>query len=157
MVKTIVGIDGMMCGMCESHVNDVIRKSFDVKKVSSSHSKKRTEIISEEALDEDKIRAVIDETGYTVMSVETEPYKKKFGLLKKVFLSKKYNDSLVRKLSAGELTVAQLKQINRAIKSGLSDKQLNSIINSKKDASRMSVIIDIAINVNKMNQKEVKC
>lgn len=49
MVKTIVGIDGMMCGMCESHVNDVIRKSFDVKKVSSSHSKKRTEIISEEA------------------------------------------------------------------------------------------------------------
>lgn len=32
MVKTIVGIDGMMCGMCESHVNDVIRKSFDVKK-----------------------------------------------------------------------------------------------------------------------------
>ena len=80
MVKTIVGIDGMMCGMCESHVNDVIRKSFDVKKVSSSHSKKRTEIISEEALDEDKIRAVIDETGYTVMSVETEPYKKTFGL-----------------------------------------------------------------------------
>ena len=78
MVKTTVGIDGMMCGMCESHVNDVIRKSFDVKKVSSSHSKKRTEIISEEALD--KIRAVIDETGYTVMSVETEPYKKKFGL-----------------------------------------------------------------------------
>ena len=75
---------------------------------------------------------------------KTEVPKKKFGLLKKVFLSKKYNDSLVRKLSAGELTVAQLKQ-------------LNSIINSKKDASRMSVIIDIAINVNKMNQKEVKC
>ena len=72
---------------------------------------------------------------------KTEIPKKKFGLLKKVFLSKKYNDSLVRKLSAGELTVAQLKQINRAI----------------KDASRMSVIIDIAINVNKMNQKEVKC
>ena len=75
---------------------------------------------------------------------KTEVPKKKFGLLKKVFLSKKYNDSLVRKLLAGELTVAQLKQINRAI-------------NSKKDASRMSVIIDIAINVNKMNQKEVKC
>ena len=88
---------------------------------------------------------------------KTEGPKKKFVLLKKVFLSKKYNDSLVRKLSAGELTVAQLKQINRAIKSGLSDKQLNSIINSKKDASRMSVIIDMAINVNKMNQKEVKC
>ena len=83
MIKTTVGIDGMMCGMCESHVNDVIRKSFDVKKVSSSHSKKKTEIISEEAIDEDKLRAVIDETGYTVLSVDSEPYKKKgFGFFK---------------------------------------------------------------------------
>lgn len=83
MIKTTVGIDGMMCGMCESHVNDAIRKSFDVKKVSSSHSKKKTEIISEEAIDEDKLCAVIDETGYTVLSVDSEPYKKKgFGFFK---------------------------------------------------------------------------
>ena len=80
MIKTTVEVKGMMCGMCESHINDAIRKVFDVKKVSSSHRKGITEIISNEALDEDKIRAVIDETGYTVMSVETEPYKKKFGL-----------------------------------------------------------------------------
>lgn len=83
MIKTTVGIDGMMCGMCESHVNDAIRKSFDIKKVSSSRSKKKTEIISEEAIDEDKLRAVIDETGYTVLSVDSEPYKKKgFGFFK---------------------------------------------------------------------------
>ena len=83
MIKTTVGIDGMMCGMCESHVNDAIRKSFDVKKVSSSHSKKKTEIISEEAIDEDKLRAVIDETGYTVLSGDSAPYKKKgFGFFK---------------------------------------------------------------------------
>ena len=83
MIKTTVGIDGMMCGMCESHVNDAIRKSFDIKKVSSSHSKKKTEIISEEAIDEDKLRSVIDETGYTVLSVDSEPYKKKgFGFFK---------------------------------------------------------------------------
>ena len=83
MIKTTVGIDGMMCGMCESHVNDAIRKSFDIKKVWSSHRKKITEIISEEAIDEDKLRAVIDETGYTVLSVDSEPYKKKgFGFFK---------------------------------------------------------------------------
>ena len=29
MVKTIVGVDGMMCGMCESHVNEVVRKSCE--------------------------------------------------------------------------------------------------------------------------------
>ena len=42
MVKTTLGIDGMMCGMCESHMNDAIRNNFDVKKVTSSHSKKQT-------------------------------------------------------------------------------------------------------------------
>ena len=35
MVKTIVKVEGMMCGMCESHVNDAIRAAFNVKKVNS--------------------------------------------------------------------------------------------------------------------------
>lgn len=84
MIKTTVGIDGMMCGMCESHVNDAIRNAFTVKKVSANHSKKKAEIISEEALDEEKLRAVIDETGYTVLDVTSEPYEKKgFSLFKK--------------------------------------------------------------------------
>ena len=39
MVSITVTISGMMCGMCESHINDVIRRNFSVKKVSSSHSK----------------------------------------------------------------------------------------------------------------------
>ncbi len=84
MVKTTLGIDGMMCGMCESHVNDTVRKSFDVKKVTSSHSKGVTEIISESPLDEDKLKAAIGETGYTVTSVKSEPYEKKgFSLFRK--------------------------------------------------------------------------
>lgn len=84
MVKTTLGIDGMMCGMCESHVNDTIRKSFDVKKVTSSHSKGVTEIISESPIDEEKLKAAIGETGYTVTSVKSEPYEKKgFSLFRK--------------------------------------------------------------------------
>ena len=39
MIKTTVKVDGMMCGMCESHVNDAVRKAFHVDKVTSSHSK----------------------------------------------------------------------------------------------------------------------
>ena len=39
MVKTILDIDGMMCGMCESHMNDAIRNAFEVEKVTSSHTK----------------------------------------------------------------------------------------------------------------------
>ena len=33
MTKTTLEVDGMMCGMCESHVNEAIRKALDVKKV----------------------------------------------------------------------------------------------------------------------------
>ena len=33
MIKTTLKIDGMMCGMCEAHMNDLIRKNFKVKKI----------------------------------------------------------------------------------------------------------------------------
>ena len=75
--KITLEIDGMMCGMCESHINDAIRKAFSVKKVSSSHSKDRTEIITADELDEDKLKAVIDATGYKVTSITKAPYVKK--------------------------------------------------------------------------------
>ena len=77
MVKTTLKIDGMMCGMCESHVNDAIRNAFPVKKVTSSHSKGETVIISEEALSEDKIREVMQPTGYELNDITSEPYEKK--------------------------------------------------------------------------------
>ena len=64
MVKTTLKIDGMMCGMCESHVNDAIRNAFPVKKDASSHSKGETVIISVEALAEDKIIEVMQPTVY---------------------------------------------------------------------------------------------
>ena len=42
MVQTTLKVDGMMCGMCESHINDAVRNAFSVKKVTSSHSKGQT-------------------------------------------------------------------------------------------------------------------
>ena len=51
MVKTVLKIDGMMCGMCESHMNELIRKNFEVKKVTSSAKKGETVIISEKEVD----------------------------------------------------------------------------------------------------------
>ena len=66
MIKTTLKIDGMMCGMCESHMNDVIRKNFDIKKVKSSHKKGETEIVSEQALAEAKIKSAVKEIGYEV-------------------------------------------------------------------------------------------
>ena len=53
MVKTTLQIDGMMCGMCEAHICDTIRKAVP------------------------KAKTAIDETGYTCLSVESAPYEKK--------------------------------------------------------------------------------
>lgn len=80
MYKTIYQIDGMMCGMCESHVNDVFRQNFPVKKVSSSHKKGITEVISAKPLEEEKVRAAVEQLGYQLLSSHTEAYEKKFSL-----------------------------------------------------------------------------
>ena len=77
MNKITVKIDGMMCGMCESHVNDAIRRAFPVKKVTSSHTKGETVILTETDIDEAALRSAIDATGYEVKAVSKEPYEKK--------------------------------------------------------------------------------
>ena len=46
MVQTTLKVDGMMCGMCESHINEVVRKTAQVEKVTSSHTKGETVIVS---------------------------------------------------------------------------------------------------------------
>ena len=56
MQKITLKIDGMMCGMCEAHMNDAIRKAFNVEKVTSDHKKGVTEIIYKDgAVDESKL------------------------------------------------------------------------------------------------------
>lgn len=85
MLKITVGVDGMQCGMCEAHVNDAVRKAFDVKKVTSSHTKNQTVILSEQPIDEQALRDVINRTGYEVTSLTSEPYEKKglFGAFRR--------------------------------------------------------------------------
>lgn len=82
MVKITVGVKGMQCGMCEAHVNDAVRKAFPVKKVTSSHTKNQTVILSEQPVGEQALRDVIRQTGYEMTSFTSEPYEKKrlFGL-----------------------------------------------------------------------------
>lgn len=75
MKKYIVGIEGMMCKNCEAHMNKAIEENFDVKKVQSSHEKKQSVIIAED-IDADKLKSVIEETGYKLVSLESQPYKK---------------------------------------------------------------------------------
>ena len=85
MVKTILGIDGMMCPHCEAHMNDAIRRDFKVKKVTSSHKEKRTEIESELPLDRAALQKTVEDMGYTLLDVTVEEVERKsfFSALKK--------------------------------------------------------------------------
>ena len=67
MLKIVMKIDGMACGMCEAHVNDALRRVDGVKKTSSSYSKGQSEVIAEDAVD----------TDYKVLSISAVPYEKK--------------------------------------------------------------------------------
>lgn len=80
MQQYTLKIDGMMCGMCESHVNESIRNAFSVKKVTSSQAKGETIILTEKDLDEKKLKETIDKTGYQLLSISQSPYEKKKGL-----------------------------------------------------------------------------
>ena len=77
MKKITVAGGGMMCGMCESHMNDEIRKAFSVSKVTSSHKKGQVVIIAEEDIDDTKINEVITQTGYTFLGSSHEEHEKK--------------------------------------------------------------------------------
>jgi len=83
--KITVKVEGMRCGMCESHVNDLVRRNFNVKKVSSSHIKGETVIWAPQTIDPDTLIAVISADGYIASDVKEEEYKKKglFSFLKK--------------------------------------------------------------------------
>ena len=77
MIQTTVQVSGMACSMCEAHINDAVRGAFPVEKVTSSHSKGETVILSKEPLDENALRAAIDATGYTAGEIHAETYEKK--------------------------------------------------------------------------------
>ncbi len=82
MIRTTAKIDGMMCGMCEAHVNDAIRAKLKVNKVTASHSRGEAVILSEEPVSEEALKAALAGTGYDVLSVKSEPYERKklFGI-----------------------------------------------------------------------------
>lgn len=69
-VKLTVEVSGMMCNMCETHINDIVRKNFKVKKVTSSHTKGETVIVADHMLNEKKLKDSIEALGYTVTDIQ---------------------------------------------------------------------------------------
>lgn len=84
MLEITLKIDGMMCSMCEAHINDAIRKEHKVQRVASSHSKGETVIVAEEEISEEALKTTVEKTGYKLLAYGCKPYQKK-GFLGKLF------------------------------------------------------------------------
>ena len=72
MIKVTVNVEGMMCGHCEAHVNEAIKKAFGVEDVVSSHESNTTVFTAPEKVDEDKVRQTIKDAGYEVTGITQE-------------------------------------------------------------------------------------
>lgn len=78
MYQTKAEVEGMMCGMCEAHIADTVRKTFpEAKSVKANRSRNSVEFLTEEKPDLDRLKAAIDKTGYHYGGAETVSYEKK--------------------------------------------------------------------------------
>lgn len=70
--KITMKIDGMMCGMCESHVNDAIRSNLNVRKLKTSHSTGLSEFLTNDVVSDESLKEIIEKTGYRVLDIKRE-------------------------------------------------------------------------------------
>ena len=77
MVRIVIGINGMTCGMCEAHINEAIRNAFQVNKVTSSRARKQTVILAGQEISGQEIKDVNEKDGYEVVSLSIGPYENK--------------------------------------------------------------------------------
>lgn len=87
MERVTAGVDGMMCGMCEAHISDAIRKRFPEAKGVKASAKKGEAVFNLEnnvpkTIIQHELKQEFDSIGYGLTSVETEEVKeeKKKGL-----------------------------------------------------------------------------
>ena len=78
MIKTIVKIDGMVCGMCEAHVCGAIRRAVpEAGKVAADRRKKEAVLLTENRPDANALRAAVEAAGYVCTGMESVPDEKK--------------------------------------------------------------------------------
>ncbi len=72
MYKTTAKVEGMMCNMCEAHVQEAVRNAFaGAKKVSADHKKAELTFLTKEAPDIETLKKIITDTGYTFGGAQT--------------------------------------------------------------------------------------
>lgn len=82
----VLTVEGMMCGMCESHVADALRKVPGVQKASASRSKHEARVVCGPEVTDEALLAAVNATGYEASNVRAAadaPKKGLFGFRKK--------------------------------------------------------------------------
>lgn len=67
---TTMRIDGMMCGQCEVHVQEHLRKVDGVKNVKASKSKGTAIVKSDVKVDVEALEKTVTNLGYDVLDVD---------------------------------------------------------------------------------------
>ena len=81
----VFNVQGMMCEMCENHINDALRSFPGVQKVKADRRKENCTVVAEN-LDKQGVKNAIRALGYDVSEcVEVKEYQKKsiFGFFKR--------------------------------------------------------------------------
>lgn len=76
MNRYTLSIEGMMCGMCESHISQTLRKQFPEAKVNASHRKGLATVETDQTISSASFHQAIDPTGYRLKKIDCEPAKK---------------------------------------------------------------------------------
>lgn len=75
MKKVTLKIDGMRCGMCETHINNIVRTNLvKVKKVKSNHHNGEATFVVGDDVNYQSVIDGITKDGYRVLEQKDEPY-----------------------------------------------------------------------------------
>ena len=83
MIKTIIGVGGMSCQMCEAHINESVRSVVpDAKTIRANRKARQVVIVSEGVIDKAALQQAIVSQGYDFLSYEYGPYESESFIVK---------------------------------------------------------------------------
>jgi copper chaperone len=83
VIKTIIGVGGMSCQMCEAHINESVRSVVpDAKTIRANRKTRQVVIVSEGVIDKAALQQAIVSQGYDFLSYEYGPYESESFIVK---------------------------------------------------------------------------
>jgi len=69
-MKKIIKIEGMMCPHCEARVKNILEQMEEVEMAEVSHKDKKAIVTLAKDIEEQKLKSVIEEQGYSVIQID---------------------------------------------------------------------------------------